>query len=230
MNMSVSAGVLSSYRMNTSSWGAFYQLSSYVLSPNQAVDVRFRAGNTSASAKSFAVVVNPPNFSGLIVCSYTLPANTPMAQFQILGRTGADWNGSGMTFAVYVTEADNLPTLQFDDFSVRHLAGQSVASTNCTWNGTFDSTSNADAAGLLLGTAVQLPGIPDGFVPLPLPPGVTATLDGSPEPSATLPSEPTASATTEPSATPSPSATASLTPTDTPSPPPPTEQSTEGGG
>jgi hypothetical protein len=113
---------------------------------------------------------------------------------------------------------------------VRHLAGQSVASTNCTWNGTFDSTSNADAAGLLLGTAVQLPGIPDGFVPLPLPPGVTATLDGSPEPSATLPSEPTASATTEPSATPSPSATASLTPTDTPSPPPPTEQPTEGGG
>ena len=134
-----------------------------------------------------------------------------------------------MSLKVVIDSIDNAPSLLLDDVEVRHYPAGGVAATNCAWNGVFGG--EAVGQGLIVATAAQLPGIPDGLVPLPPPlemnPTVTAqatvTTAPLPEPSLT----PLPSATVEPTeALPVPSVTPA--PTDLPPPAESTPEVTPG--
>ncbi len=236
LNRTVSGGVLNVYRMNASSWGGINQGLGFNASPGQALEASWLMGNSSSNSKSVRIYLNSGTggFGGSVVCTYTVPANIPLTTYRMIGPVGLAWTGQGVTLQIINYTADNQPSLLLDDVAVRYHTGVSVPSTNCAWNGVLDASAFQN--GLIVATAMQLPGIPDGLGTLPPPMGVTltatptptdvvetATATAPPESTATVvPPTPTASPMPTNTAPPVPTATATATalPTEAPTTPP----------
>jgi hypothetical protein len=159
---------------------------------SQALEASFLMGNSSGVAKPVIVYLNSRTggFAGSVSCPYVVPANTPLTAYRLIGPVGTGWTGTGVAFQIVFQAADNASALLLDDVIVRHHTGTNV-SLNCTWNGVLPGASGLSEQGVIVMQSEQLPGLPDGWVPLP-PPMVTVT----PEPPA-----PTLEATPEPAPT-----------------------------
>jgi hypothetical protein len=224
INRAVTNGVLNVYRMNTSSWGGITQNMSFNAATGQALEASWRMGNSSATAKTVRLYLNSATggFTGSLTCLYTVPANTPLTQYRLIGPVGSGWSGTGVAFQIVFQTADNQAALQVDDVIVRHYTtNPGVSATNCAWNGVLGVSQ---AEGMIVGTPMQLPGIPDGLVPLPPPMGVVPTPTLSPSPAPSLPPLPTASL--EPTLTPTFEPPTDASPTVTPTAAAPTAEST----
>ncbi len=199
----VVSGTLNVYRTSTNRDGTISQDMSYPVGPGQAVELGLWVANTSGVPKTVRVALSPAgSTSGQVECMYVIEPNTPLTEYRILGQTGLGWSGNRTTFVVTLVEADNQPNLLLDSAVVRHHIGLNVAALDCVWNGVLPTDASGFISGTLLGTAIQLPGIPEGLGTLPPPITSTpaATAD-APYPTAIV--EPTIRATEFPTATPS---------------------------
>jgi hypothetical protein len=100
------------------------------LPANAPMEITFWAGNTSSVPKQIrANIVRVENTSERIECIFTIPANFPLAQYTIRGRTTNAWAGIRLHF--WNNTPDNLPALIMTGTNVQYKPTLSVAGTSC---------------------------------------------------------------------------------------------------
>jgi hypothetical protein len=101
----------------------------YAFSNGMPVTARFDLGNNSGIRKRVMVLIHDRDFSDSIVCSFWLEANTPLATYQMRGKTGKNWIAGVMS--VYAASADSAGYIRLDNVEMYQVPGLVVNETLC---------------------------------------------------------------------------------------------------
>ena len=129
----VTNGVLNAYRVGNGD-GGIAQIMSFNASVGQALEARLLIGNSGNVSKSVRVTLSSANVSspGAVTCLYTIPANTPLTAYHLIGPVGTGWTGTGVVFQIVINTIENKPSyLLVDNVEVRQHMSTGLTATNC---------------------------------------------------------------------------------------------------
>lgn len=127
----VTNGVFEYYRVGSSATQAVvFQETGVALPANAPVIARFSIGNSSSVRKRISVLVLDSNFSDLAVCTFWIPANTPLAPYRMITHTTQAWANASIYFYAAST-GSNGGFYQLDQVSVERAPAESAAETTC---------------------------------------------------------------------------------------------------
>jgi secreted trypsin-like serine protease len=106
-----------------------YQVTNYAAQANWPFEVTFETGNTSSTDKDVQLLLHAGNFSEIIACNFTVPANAPTGTYTLRGKTSMEWNTIGLSIALL--SPNNAPWLVVDDVNVQYKPSLSVSGTEC---------------------------------------------------------------------------------------------------
>ena len=133
ISKTVTNGVLNAYRVGNGD-GGIAQIMSFNASVGQALEARLLIGNSGNVSKSVRVTLSSANVSspGAVTCLYTIPANTPLTAYHLIGPVGTGWTGTGVVFQIVINTIENKPSyLLVDNVEVRQHMSTGLTATNC---------------------------------------------------------------------------------------------------
>ncbi|MBL8146654.1 MAG: hypothetical protein JNL34_09750 [Anaerolineae bacterium] len=132
ISKTVTNGVLNAYRVGNGD-GGIAQIMSFNASVGQALEARLLIGNSGNVSKSVRITLSSANLSspGVVTCLYTIPANTPLTAYHLIGPVVTGWTGTGVVFQIVLNLADYAPALLVDNVEVRQHMSTSLTATNC---------------------------------------------------------------------------------------------------
>ncbi len=130
----VTGEVLNFYRVppppGTTNQAVAFQQTGVPLSANVPLVAEFDLGNSSSVRKRVSVLLHDSDFSDLSVCTFWLPANSPITRYGMTTHTTKAW--LNLTIAFYAASAGtNGGFYQIDNVSVRYAPGGSTTETLC---------------------------------------------------------------------------------------------------
>jgi uncharacterized delta-60 repeat protein len=130
----VTAEVLNFFRTppppGTTNQAVAFQQTGVPLSANVPLIAEFDLGNSSSVRKRVSILIHDSDFSDLSVCTFWLPANSPLTTYGMTTHTTKPW--VNLTIAFYAASAgSNGGFYQIDNVSVRYSPGGSTTETMC---------------------------------------------------------------------------------------------------
>jgi uncharacterized delta-60 repeat protein len=160
----VTNGVLNFYRVppppGTTNQAVAYQQTGIPLSANVPITAEFDLGNSSSVRKRISILLHDSDFSDLAVCTFWLPANTPLTRYRMTSHTTKAM--LNLTISFYAASAGtNGGSYLVDNVSLRYSPGGSITETMCE-DPLAPEPSGADSGTMLVngdfGTGSLLPG------------------------------------------------------------------------
>jgi predicted outer membrane repeat protein len=125
----VTNGVLEFFRLSDATSAVMLNYTEIPLMSGTPVELVFDLGNSSGVRKRVTVILHEYNFTDLQVCTFWLPANTPLQTYRIQTVTNTDWTNTTLSF--YVSTADSVGWVQLDNVSVRQVPSLTGNLTRC---------------------------------------------------------------------------------------------------
>lgn len=141
-------GVFQFYRLPGASQAAIQQYTGASLPSNRAFDLALDLGNSSTVPKKVRVHVHDASWQDQQVCSFLLPAGTPLRRYKMVSRATMPWTNA--TVSIYASDADSAPWLRVDNVRLVARDDLTVAETLCLDPARPSMTSAADGANIVL--------------------------------------------------------------------------------
>jgi hypothetical protein len=107
-----------------------FQETTTSLGAGARVTASFRLGNSSTVRKRISVLLHDIDFADLSVCTFWLPANMPLAQYNMVSHTTKPWNHATISFYA-ATHTSNGGFYRLDDVSLAFEAAGPTERTEC---------------------------------------------------------------------------------------------------
>ena len=91
---------------------------------------QFDLGNSSSVRKRISVLILDSNFSDLSVCTFWIPANSPLQTYQMQTHTTKAWTNAAIYFYA-ATAGSNGGAYRLDNVSLQYAPGESASQTEC---------------------------------------------------------------------------------------------------
>jgi hypothetical protein len=125
----ISNGVFEFYR-NTGTQSALVLQNTGVAVPaDTRLELSVDLGNSSAQRKRVTLLIHEASFSDIAICTFWLPAGTPLQRYTAYTHTGIAW--ANATLSVYASTADSAGWIQMDNVSMKRYPGVSAGETRC---------------------------------------------------------------------------------------------------
>jgi hypothetical protein len=149
----VTGGVLQFYRQppppGTRNQAVALQQTGLPLVANAPLLAQFSLGNSDPVRKRITVLLHDSDFMDLSVCTFWLPANSPLALYTMRTHTTRPW--ANTTIAFYAaSEGSNGGYYRVDNVSLQYAPAQSAARTDCVDPLAPTATAGADGPELLV--------------------------------------------------------------------------------
>ena len=134
ISKTVTNGVLNAYRAGSTGEASISQTMSFNASVGQALEASLLMGNSGNVSKSVRITLRSATVSspGAVTCLYTIPANTPLTTYHLIGPVGTGWTGTGVVFQIVINTIENKPSyLLVDNVEVRQHTSTSLTETDC---------------------------------------------------------------------------------------------------
>jgi hypothetical protein len=128
----VTNGVFEYYRVpNGANQAVIFQHTGVAFGPNTPLRAQFSLGNSDDQRKRVSVImVADTAFNDIAVCTFWLPANTPLAVYQMRTHTNRDWTNAGIYF--YAASAGTIDGFYLlDNVSMQLNTGGPTTETEC---------------------------------------------------------------------------------------------------
>lgn len=130
----VTNGVLNAYRVTpppgTDNQAVAFQQTGVSLSSGVPLLAEFDLGNSNNVRKRVSVLLHDSDFSDLSVCTFWLPANTPLTRYSMATHTTKPWLNLTISFYLASAGSDGGVYL-FDNVSVKYSPGGAIDETLC---------------------------------------------------------------------------------------------------
>ncbi len=149
----VTNGVFEFYRTapppGTSNQALVFQETRLPVPANGPVVARFDLGNSSTVRKRVSVLLHDSNFSDLAVCTFWLPANSPLRTYGLSTHSTQAWTNATISFYA-ATVGSNGGFYQLDNVSVEYEPAGSSTETSCLDPTVPTPTAEPDGPNLLV--------------------------------------------------------------------------------
>ena len=148
----VVSGVFEYYRVapppGTPGQAVIFQQTGVAVAADTALHARFSLGNSSSVRKRISVLAIDSDFSDIAVCTFWLPANLPMSQYEMKTNTRKAWANAALYFYA-ATAGQNGGFYRLDNVALEVDPEGSVTQTECVDALAPDATDDPDSATLL---------------------------------------------------------------------------------
>jgi hypothetical protein len=125
----IDGGALRFYRRPGSASAVVLQNTGIALPALNAVEASFQLGSQGAARRRITVILHDADWSDLIVCSFWLAPNAPMATYRVHGAPRKDWTSAHISF--YASTADDTGWYRVDNVHLNHKPSLNPAQTRC---------------------------------------------------------------------------------------------------
>jgi subtilisin family serine protease len=167
----ISGGVFEFYRKNranlppfTGNSAALLQYTQDTIPTSTIIEATFSLGNSTPNLGRITVLLHRRSFTDLAVCTFWLPAGTPLTTFTMRAYTSQVWEPAGdhnPMISFYSSSGHASGWLQVDNVSLRTRPAVATVGTECV-SGGGGSGAGIPALPDLLPTAVSAPFAPPG--------------------------------------------------------------------
>jgi hypothetical protein len=124
-------GVFEYYRNpSPGNQAVIFQNTGMAVAANTALTARFSLGNSSSVRKRISVLVIDGDFSDISVCTFWIPAGTPMTAYRMHTHTTKAWTNAAIYFYA-ATAGSNGGFYRLDDVSLELAPGAPTNETEC---------------------------------------------------------------------------------------------------
>jgi subtilisin-like proprotein convertase family protein len=166
ISANVVGGVAEFTRLSGSPAGVLAQNIAFAPPANTTIEATFQLGNSSPTRRRVNVLLYQSSFADTPICTFWIPANTPLQNYRMVTHTTIAWNATAIAFY----PSDVLPSgaVRLDNVDVHQASGEKAIGTGCYEPGSSNPAAIDEVPQDMLPTLepTATPNLPPGELPI----------------------------------------------------------------